>query len=86
MKTIEIDDQTATALKRRAEERGLSVPELVAELATLEIGAVEADQGTVAELDRRWQAFGAQSSVTSNEDVVKWLHTWGTPAFRGRHK
>ncbi len=86
MKTIEIDDQTATALKRRAEERGLSVPELVAELAALEMDAVEADQQTVAELDRRWQAFGTQSSVTSNEDVVKWLHTWGTPAFRGRHK
>jgi predicted transcriptional regulator len=86
MKTIEIDDQTATALKQRADERGLSVPELVAELATLEIGPVEADHATIAELDRRWQAFGAQSAVTSNEDVVKWLHTWGTPAFRRRHK
>jgi predicted transcriptional regulator len=86
MKTIEIDDQTATALKRRAEERRLSVPELVAELATLEMGRAEADEETVAELDRRWQAFGAQSSVTSHEDVVKWLHNWGTPAFRIRHK
>ena len=30
--TIEIDDDTATALKQRAEERGVSVPELVAEV------------------------------------------------------
>jgi predicted transcriptional regulator len=86
MKTIEIDDQTATALKQRAEERGLSVPELIAELATLEVDPVEADEETVAELDRRWQAFGAQSSVTSNDDVVKWLQTWGTPAYRRRNK
>src|SRR5260370_11375996 len=40
MKTqiIEIDDDTAMALKQRAAERGLSVPELVAELVTLEAG------------------------------------------------
>jgi hypothetical protein len=86
MKTIEIDDETATALKQRAEERGLSVPELVAELAALEIGSADADRDAVAELDSRWQAFRAQSSVTSNEDTVKWLHTWGTPAFRSRPK
>jgi len=77
--TIEIDDGTATALKRRAAERGVTVPELVAELATLAVSPVEAD---VAELDRRWQAFEAQDSVASNDDVVRWLQTWGTPAFR----
>jgi predicted Rossmann fold nucleotide-binding protein DprA/Smf involved in DNA uptake len=57
---IEIDDDTAMALKQRAAERGLSVPELVAELVTLE----------------------AQGSVAANDDVVRWLQTWGTPAFR----
>jgi hypothetical protein len=36
----------------------------------------------VAELDRRWQAFQAQDSVASNDDVVRGLQTWGTPAFR----
>jgi predicted transcriptional regulator len=80
--TIEIDDGTATALKRRAEERGVTVPELVAELATLAVSPVEADVDDVAELDRRWQAFETQESVASNDDVVRWLQTWGTPAFR----
>ena len=80
--TIEIDDGTATALKRRAEERGVPVPELVAELATLAVSSVEADVDDVAELDRRWQAFETQDSVASNDDVVRWLQTWGTPAFR----
>jgi hypothetical protein len=79
--TIEIDDETATALKQRAAERGLSVPELVAELVTREAKAAD-----IAELDRRWKAFEGQASVASNGDVVRWLQTWGTPAFQGWRK
>ena len=45
----------------------------------------EADVDDVAELDRRWQAFEAQDSVASNDDVVRWLQTWGTPAFQSWH-
>ncbi len=60
--TIEIDNDTAMVLKQRAAERGLSVPELVAELATREAGPADAD--------------------AANDDVVRWLRTWGTPAFR----
>jgi predicted transcriptional regulator len=84
--TIEIDDDTATALKQRARQRGLTVPELVAELVTLEAGAVDADAADIAELDRRWNAFEAQGSVAANDDVVRWLQTWGTPAFRSWRK
>ena len=75
--TIEIDNDTAMVLKQRAAERGLSVPELVAELATLEAGPADADVGDIAELDRRWKAFEAQDSVAANDDVVRWLQTWG---------
>ena len=84
--TIEIDDETATALKQRAAQRGLSVPELVAELVTLEAGPVDVDADDIAELDRRWKAFEGQSSVTKSSDVVGWLGTWGTPAFRSWRK
>lgn len=80
--TIEVDDDTAAMLNRRAAERGVSVPELVAELVTLDTHPAEANSEDIAELDRRWGAFQAQTSVTSNEDVVRWLQTWGTPAFR----
>src|SRR5258707_4858731 len=80
--TIEIDNDTAMVLKQRAAERGLSVPELVPELATLEAAPADADVGDIAELDRRWKAFEAQGSVAANDDVVRWLQTWGTPAFR----
>jgi predicted transcriptional regulator len=84
--TIEIDDDTATALRQRAEERGVTVPELVAELVTLAASPVDADAADVAELDRRWNAFEAQGSVAANEDVVRWLRTWGTPTFRSWRK
>jgi hypothetical protein len=40
------------------------------------------DSQDIAELDRRWKSFEAQTSAASNEEVVRWLKTWGTPAFR----
>jgi predicted transcriptional regulator len=84
-RSIEVDDATATALTQRAAERGVSVPELVAELVTLEAGPVVAEAADIAELDRRWKAFEAQGSVAANDEVVRWLQTWGTPAFRSWH-
>jgi predicted transcriptional regulator len=81
-RSIEVDDDTAAALTQRAAERGVSVPELVAELVTLEAGPVVAEAGDIAELDRRWKAFRAQGAATANDDVVRWLQTWGTPEFR----
>ena len=80
--TIEVDDSTALVLQQRAAERGVTVPELVAELATIAVGPLEVDVADVAELDRRWKAFEAQDSVTSNDEVVRWLQTSGTSAFR----
>jgi predicted transcriptional regulator len=85
-RSIEVDDDTATALTQRAAERGVSVPELVAELVTLESGPVVAGAGDIAELDSRWKAFQAQSSVAASGDAVRWLQTWGTPAFRSWRK
>jgi hypothetical protein len=80
--TIEIDDSTALVLERRAAERGVTVPELVAELATIAVSPIEASVEEIVELDRRWAAVEAQDSVTSNDEVVRWLQTWGTPTFR----
>ncbi len=83
--TIEVAEDTAPALRRRAAERGVSVPELVAELATLAGQPADAGSDEIAELDRRWKAFESQGSVAASDDVVRWLQTWGTPAFRSWH-
>jgi predicted transcriptional regulator len=82
--TIEIDDDTANALERRAKERGLSVRELLAELVLSEPRPVVSDGEGIAELDRRWKAFGEQESVVANDEVVRWLGTWGNLESRIR--
>jgi predicted transcriptional regulator len=74
--TIEVDESTAAILEARAAERGLTISELVAELAT----ALESSE--VAELERRWKAVEAGGATVANVDVVRWLETWGTPDFR----
>jgi predicted transcriptional regulator len=81
-RSIEVDDDTAAALTQRAAERGVSVPELVAELMTLDATPVAADAAELAELDSRWKSFEAQQTLADSEEVVRWLQSWGTPAFR----
>ena len=79
---IEIDEATASVLEARAEEKGVSVGQLIAELALAdsELLPLAADQ--LAEFDRRWQAIEAGEATVPHEEVVRWLETWGTPAFR----
>ena len=81
-RSIEVDDDTAAALTQRAAERGVSVPQLVAELMTLDAVPAAADAAELAELDRRWRLFEAQQTVADSGEVVRWLQSWGTPAFR----
>jgi hypothetical protein len=84
--TIEVDEATAATLKTRAAERGVSVSELVAELAALDSALVAIDASEIAELDHRWKSVEAGSATVSNAEVVRWLRTWETPAFRRWHE
>jgi predicted transcriptional regulator len=40
------------------------------------------DPDEIAELDRRWAAIEAGEATVPHIEVVRWLETWGTPAFR----
>jgi hypothetical protein len=82
---IEVDEETAVALKARAAERGVSVSQVVAELITLDAAPIALSPGEIAELDRRWKAVEAGQATTANDEVVRWLQTWGTPTFRRWH-
>jgi len=42
--------------------------------------AVESDE--IAELDRRWKKSEGGERTVSQERVVRWLRTWGTPEFK----
>jgi predicted transcriptional regulator len=79
---IEIDEQTADVLHARAAELGVTVSELVAELATLDSEPMAVDSDEIAELDRRWKKIEAGQPTVPHERVVRWLRTWGTPPFR----
>jgi hypothetical protein len=69
-------------LKARAAELGVTVSELVAELATLDSDPVVVEPDEIEELDRRWKKIDAGAPAIPHERVVRWLRTWGTPRFR----
>jgi predicted transcriptional regulator len=82
--TIEVDKATADTLKARAAERGISVADLLAEIARAS-GPVPLDAAEIAELDRRWAKIEAGEATVPHDEVVRWLGAWGTPAFKPWH-
>ena len=82
VRKIEVDAETASMLEARAAERGLSVSELLAEMTALQERPAALSSEEIAELDRRWAAVKAGEPTVPHEEVVRWLQTWGTPAFR----
>ncbi|MBX9775814.1 MAG: ribbon-helix-helix protein, CopG family [Xanthobacteraceae bacterium] len=81
MDVIEVDKDTAETLKARAADRGISVAELLNELAR-QHGPVAVEPSEIAELDRRWATIEAGGKTVQNADVVRWLETWGSPDFK----
>lgn len=79
---IEVDEQTADVLQTRAAELGVTMSELVAELAMLESEPIAVEADDIAELDRRWKKIEAAGGGVPGERVVRWLRTWGTPRFQ----
>ena len=79
---IEVDAETAQLLEARAAERGLSVSELLTEMTALQERPAALSSEEIAELDRQWAAVKAGEPTVPHEEVVRWLQTWGTPAFR----
>ena len=80
--TIEVDEAIATALKQRADERGLSVPDLLAEFVNEEGSPLDVALEQVTELDHRWKAVRDGAPSVPHDQVVRWLRTWGTSAFK----
>ena len=79
--SIEVDKHTADVLQMRAAELGVTVPQLVAELATLESEPRDADAAEIAELDRL-AARATKGGRVPHDRVVHWLRTWGSTQFR----
>jgi hypothetical protein len=78
---IELDKKTADALKARAAERGITVSELLTEFAHESAPAIT-DPADITELDRRWVKVENGEATVAHANVVRWLQSWGTPAFK----
>ena len=85
IRNIQVDAETAERLEARATARGMSVSELLAELVVFDLEPMAADNEELSELDRRWKAVDSGRATVPHDDVVRWLQTWGTPAFRRWH-
>lgn len=81
-RTIEVDAETARELEEIAQERGMTVPGLLAAFVEGEREPVTVAHGELAELDRRWNSIASGEPTVAHDDVVRWLKTWGTPTFR----
>lgn len=78
---IEVDKATADALKARAAERGISVSELLDEVAR-QSGPIAGLPSEIAELDRRWAKVEAGERTVQHTEVVRWLESWGSADFK----
>ena len=91
LRTIEVDERTADVLEARASARGMSVAELIADLAwateTLPPDLQEmCDKGegpwspeALAEDARRFEEFQRTREAVPWDEVKAWMQSWGTP-------
>ena len=79
---IEVDEATAAVLEARAAELGVSLSQLVAELAAGEPVPKADFSDQLQELERRWELVEQGGETVPNETVVRWLETWGAAGFR----
>ncbi len=79
---IEVDERTAAVLRKRADDLGMTVSELVAQLVAIESEPIPVEPDDIAELDRRWAKVEAGGGTVPQKRVVDWLRTWGTHRFR----
>ncbi len=73
-RTIELDEDVADALEKRAAERGVSLDAHVVDLASLEV--VELDGADLAELDARAAEWRRTREGAGLAEVVEWMRSW----------
>ncbi len=79
---VELDEETALSLQTQARELGLSVSELVAQMAILQTQPVRVAEDELDDLDRQWAAIKAGEPTVAHDEVVQWLESWGRPDFK----
>jgi len=83
---IEVDERTAAVLRDRSAELGVTVSELVSDLAMLYCDSVVVDTDDIAELERRCKEIVSGATTVPHEQVVHWMRTWGDVAVSALHE
>lgn len=79
-RTIEVDEEVADALEKRAAERGVSLDEFLTQVGGVEEeGMVELSPEELAELEARVAEWERDRQGVPAEEVFQWMKSWGTP-------
>lgn len=79
-RTIEVDEEVADALEKRAAERGVSLDEFLTQVGGVEEeGMVELSPEELAELEARVAEWERDRLGVPAEEVFQWMKSWGTP-------
>jgi predicted transcriptional regulator len=85
-RSIEVDEATAKALDALAGERGVTVSAVVSDLVALGADTILPTAAELEELRRQSAAIRAGEATVTHDEVVRWVGTIGTPAYRPWHK
>ncbi|PZQ15755.1 MAG: hypothetical protein DI565_07845 [Ancylobacter novellus] len=78
-RTIEVDEEVADALEKRAAERGVSLDEFLTQVGGVEEeGMVELSPEELAELEARVAEWERDRLGVPAEEVFQWMKSWGT--------
>lgn len=81
-RTIEVDEDVAVALEKRAAEEDMSVSDMLAadylDGQPLQIRHVEIPPEEREELDALWEEWQADRMGVPAEEVAEWMKSWGT--------
>lgn len=72
-RTIELDEEVADALEKRAAERGVSLDAHLAEFASENASVVVLPPDELAELDARWAEWERDRIGYDAEEMFDWL-------------
>jgi hypothetical protein len=84
VRKIEVDVEIAERLEARAAARGVSVAQLLSELAFTEAGSADDpwSPGAFQEDARRLEEFERTRMGVPWDEIRSWMETWGTDAER----
>jgi predicted transcriptional regulator len=78
LRQIEVDEETALLLEARAEARGMTVSELLADTVAWLDAVILINEPDVEEDIRRLEEFERTGLAIPGDEVKAWIDSWGT--------